>query len=1169
MVKTFYLNTKSLLVLFLIVSVSSAAQVFPSGFSQVAVGNVYYPTSIASAPDGRIFVTEKGGKVKIVKNGAVLSTPFLQVTVEQTNERGLSSIAIDPDFNNNKYVYIYYTTTSGGVHNRLSRFTASGDLAVSGSEVILKDFPTVVNSIHNGGGIAFGPDGKLYLGMGEDHVPANAPDLTTPKGKVLRMNKDGSAPGDNPFASSSNQWTKLIWSYGLRNPWSLAIQPGTGKIFVGDVGESGWEEINDVTQAGKNFGWPAAEGNSSNASYQNPFYTYAHGSGTSNGCAISGGAFINSSNSNYPSTYNNKYFFLDYCNNWIRYIDASGGSPSVFATALPNALNSMCAGPDGNLYYFSISTNLLYKIVYSGGNPPVITQQPVSQTVPQGQQAGFSVVASGAQPLSYQWKKNNVNISGATASSYSITNAQTTHAGQYKVTVTNSYGSVTSNTVSLTVTAANGVPSSTITAPMNGATYKGGDIISFSGNGSDPEEGILPASRFSWLIEFHHDQHFHPGPTIPPGVKSGTFAIPTTGEASANVYYRIICSVKDAQNQTASSYVDIFPRTSSITLVSNPAGLQLEFDGQPQTTPYTKLAVENMQFPIGASSPQTLGGTTYTFTNWSDGGAANHNLTIPVNNTTYTATYNPGTSGNCSASGNILREHWSNRMETQLSNVPFNSVAPTYSTLLNIFEAPKNITDNYASRIRGFVCPPTTGNYVFWIASDNQSELYISTDANPANKVKRASVSAWTMSKEWTKYPSQQTVPLYLIAGNKYYIEAIHLEVAQGDNLAVGWQLPNGVQERPIPGSRLSSFSQPSGNTLTVSITSPANNAVFNSPSSVVLNASAGGPNNITKVEFYKNSVKLGEDLSYPYSYTWANPPSGNYLITAKATDSGNNTATSQGINIQVSSAATCTAMIQPGGPTTFCSGGNVTLNANQGPGYTYQWKKDNVNISGATGPSYNTSTEGDYQVKIVFPGCTAWSAPIKVDVNTSLKAKITPGGPTTFCNGNSVTLYANVCNGYMYQWKKNGNDIPGETGNTYLAVSSGSYQVKIVQGSSVSWSALSVVTVSNCSNAKTIEVDSSEVDKSLLGQFQVKIYPNPTTGLFTFDFCLEDAPEETLEIHVFSATGQLVHKQPPVRVKGCYKETINLSGDLSAGVYILHLKLGNSVESAKLVLAR
>lgn len=1148
------------------------SQNFPAGFSQVAIGNVYYPTSMAKAPDGRIFVTEKAGKIKIVKNGAVLPTPFLQLTVNQTNERGISSIAIDPDFNTNKYVYVYYTTNTSPIRNRLSRFTANGDLVVAGSEVILIDFEPVVNSIHNGGGMAFGPDGKLYLGMGEDKVSSNAQDLTTCKGKVLRLNKDGSSPSGNPYASSTNVNTKRIWCYGFRNPWNLTIQPGTGKIFVGDVGEGAWEEINDATVSGKNFGWPATEGMTSNTAYKSPVYAYSQGSSNTQGCAISGGTFFNPSTTNYPSQYFGKYFFLDYCNKWINYIDPSGGPATVFAYNLQPGLNYLITGPDGNLYYYSISLNTLYKIVYNGGNAPFITQQPVNKTVPQGQSVSFNVGASGATPLSYQWEKNNVNITGATSATYTIPNAQPTNQGQYKVTVTNAYGNVTSNTVSLTVTSPNTKPVAGVTMPTNGTLFKGGDVINFSGTGTDAEDGTLAASAFSWIIDFHHANHVHPGPNIPPGSKTGSFVIPTTGEASANIWYRIKCIVKDSQNQTDTAYTEIFPRTTTITLVSNPPGMQLEFDGQPGAAPRTIIAVENMQFPIGAPSPQISGSTSYTFSGWSDGGTATHNITIPTENATYTATFQPGSSGGgeCSASGTILREHWANRFETSLNSVPFNSVAPTYSVQLNIFESPKNIADNYASRIRGYVCPPSTGNYTFWIASDNASALYISTDANPANKIKRAYVNAYTMSKEWTKYPSQQSPSIYLVAGQKYYIEATHLEGSQGDNLAVGWALPNGVFERPIPGNRLSPFVQSGGNLLTVSITSPANNAIYYTPANVVINAGASGPNPISKVEFYKNSIKIGEDLTAPYSYTWANAPAGSYMLTAKITDNQNATAQSQGVNITVSSAPNCTAVIQPGGATTFCSGGNVTLYGNTGPGYIYQWKKDGTSITGATGPSYVASSTGEYQLKLVFDGCTTWSAPTKVTVNTSLTAKITPGGPTTFCNGNSVTLYANVCNGYSYQWKRNGSDIPGETGNTLLASTSGSYQVKIVQGSSVAWSALTVITVSNCSTEARLAPEDSTIEKGpLLNDFKITVFPNPTNGLFTFDFCMEDIPEDVLEVKVFSSTGQLVYKTPPTRVKGCYRESVELDGNLAAGVYILHLTIGNRIESAKLILSR
>jgi glucose/arabinose dehydrogenase len=897
-----FFHTILLSLLLTFASYKLKSQVFPAGFSQTKVGTVYYPTAIAAAPDGRIFLAEKEGKIKIYKNGAVLSTPFLTLNVEKTNERGISGIAIDPDFNTNHYVYVYYTVVSP-VHNRLSRFTANGDVAASGSEVILIDFDPVVNSIHNGGGMAFGPDGKLYLGMGDDKVSSNAQSLSTTKGKLLRLNKDGTSPSGNPFSGSTS--ASRIWAYGFRNPYSISIQPGTGKIFVNDVGEATWEEINNATVAGKNFGWPAADGASTNTLYTNPVYAYHHtnGGATMAGCAISGGTFFNPSSTNYPSVYNGKYFFIDYCNDWINYIDPNTGAATNFASSIPSAGIGMCVGTDGNLYYMSISQSGLYRISYNGGNAPVITQQPVSQTVSQGQQAMFTVGASGAQPLSYQWMKNNVNIPGANSATYTIPNAQTTNQGVYKVVVSNAYGNVTSNNATLTVTGFNAAPVATISTPVNGSLYNGGDTIYFSGNANDAEDGLLAASAFTWIVDFHHNTHIHPGPNIPTGIKSGSFVIPQTGESSANVFYRIKLFVMDSDNGRDTVTRDVYPRTSKITLNSNPPGLQVAYEGQPAATPYTVMAVENMKFSIDAVTPQNFGGTTYTFNSWSQGGNATQTITIPVNDATYTALYNStGAPIACSSSGTILREYWSNVVSSTLADIPFNS-QPTGSNQLSSFQGPTNWADNYGQRIRGYICPPATGNYTFWIASDNSSELWISTNDQPANKIKRAFVNGYTMPGEWTKYPDQQSAAVYLVQGQRYYIEAIHREKAEGDHLAVGWALPGNILERPIPGTRLSPYSP----SMEVNITSPANNSSFPAPASITISAAVtGATTTVQKVEFYSGTVKLGEDLSSPYNYAWNGVAAGNYTLTAKAVAGG--TVTSSPVVITVGGASGCTA---------------------------------------------------------------------------------------------------------------------------------------------------------------------------------------------------------------------------------------------------------------------
>ena len=159
----------------------------------------------------------------------------------------------------------------------------------------------------------------------------------------------------------------------------------------------------------------------------------------------------------------------------------------------------------------------------------------------------------------------------------------------------------------------------------------------------------------------------------------------------------------------------------------------------------------------------------------------------------------------CSGTGTILREQWDNVAGNNIADIPLQTT-PTTTSQINAFESATDIADNYAARIYGYLCPPQSGNYIFYIASDDASELWLSTDENPSNKIKIAYALSWTNAREWTKYASQKSVPIHLQAGHRYYVEALHKEGGGGDNLAVAWQLPNGVLQAPIPGYRLSPF---------------------------------------------------------------------------------------------------------------------------------------------------------------------------------------------------------------------------------------------------------------------------------------------------------------------------------------------------------------------------
>jgi hypothetical protein len=886
----------------------------------------------------------------------------------------------------------------------------------------------------------------------------------------------------------------------------------------------------------------------------------------------------------------------------------------------------------------------------------------------------------------------------------------------------------------------------------------------------------------------------------------------------------------------------------------------------------------------------------------------------------------------CSGTGTISREVWNGVSGTSITAIPFSS-PPSSTGTLNIFQAPENVADNYGQRIRGYVCPPVTGNYIFWIASDDNSELWLSTNDQPSTRQKIAYVSGWTSPREWTKYPSQQSVSKYLVAGQKYYIEALHKEGAQGDNLAVGWQLPGGVQERPIPGMRLIPFqttTPPSpvdlitangswkyldngtnqssawrslsfndgtwktGNAelgygdggeatvvsygtsstnkfittyfrkkFTLSSTSgitglelsmvrddgavvylngveiyrnnmPAGSIAYNTVATTYIDGAAESAyitanvsssslvagTNVIAVEIHQNSstssdisfnfklkalktaaasaprnvfavigdygfsgpdeaavanlvkswqpdyiltvgdnnypdgkastidANVGQyyhDYIYPYSGSYGAgatvnkffPTPGNhdynsvgatpyyqyftlpgnehyydfikgdvhfFALNSDTMETHGTSATSTqamwlknklaastskwkvvyfhhapfcsdqvhgsvaymnwpfktwgadvvisghshiyerilkndfpyfvvglgghskynmvttpvagsvkrynanfgAMQVEVKSdtlrfkfynianalidnyalvktgarSMECVATVTAESSTTFCGAGSVTLHTDTAANRTYQWILNEKAIAGATAPSYTASEAGDYQVEIKDQGCQAWSAPTKVDITNSLTARITVGGKTSICRNDKVLLYANTCSDYLYQWKRDGEDIPGANADIYAATEPGSYQVMIVNGASVAWSALANITFDDCEIKDSLSEENNGPALALASPvpiaanninnlFRVSVYPNPTTGLFTFDFCLEDNSESELEVRVLNSVGQTVYRTAPTRFSGCVKDTIELEGNLATGVYFLQIRIGNRTENIKILLSR
>ena len=334
----------------------------PPGFSKDDswVAGLTNATAFAQAPDGRIFVCEQGGRLRVVKNGSLLATPFHTFSgVDSSGERGLIGIALHPGFASNGWVYVHYTTTSVATHNRISRLVANGDVSNGGEDVLI-DLPALSSATnHNGGALHFGPDGKLYAGVGNNANNALSPDLSSPLGKLLRFNDDGTIPADNPFVATQSGLALAIWAYGLRNPFTFAFQPGSGRMHINDVGEQTWEEI-DVGSAGANYGWPSSEGpDHVRGGITGPLFAYGHnaasppGSGPGGfltGIAIVGAAFYPNSGGSFPAGYGGNYFFADLGARWVARLDSANGWAAYTFAQLSDTPVDLLAGNDGSLY---------------------------------------------------------------------------------------------------------------------------------------------------------------------------------------------------------------------------------------------------------------------------------------------------------------------------------------------------------------------------------------------------------------------------------------------------------------------------------------------------------------------------------------------------------------------------------------------------------------------------------------------------------------------------------------------------------------------------------------------------------------------------------------------------------------------------------------------------
>jgi glucose/arabinose dehydrogenase len=471
---------------------SFAAVSVPAGFQiQTVASGFSIPTSMVFAPDGRIFVGQKNGVVRVIKNGQVLATPVITLTdVNDYGDRGLEGIALDPNFAQNGYMYIAYTYENtpgqnydGNKTGRIVRVTVVGDTASLATKIVIlgsvggdaarpscRNFATTSDCIpsdsntHSMGALRFGPDGKLYAALGDgagyitvDPLALDAQDLNSLGGKIVRINTDGTAPADNPFYDGNpNSNRSKVWSLGHRNTFRFSFRPGDNKLFFGDVGWATWEEV-DVGARGANYGWPCREGfiatsynctPSSKAT--DPIYVFDHSSGTG---SVIGGVIAPAST--YP-TYAGNYIFGDYSNNVIKrmVLTSSDTSASVenFTSSDAGGPADFVLGPDNLIYYVALNAGEIRKIVYTSANRPPVA---VISAAPQAGPAPLTVHFSGSQssdpdgnPITYRWQFGDGQSSTAAVVDHTYTTNGTYTAA---LTVTDSLNASASASATISV----------------------------------------------------------------------------------------------------------------------------------------------------------------------------------------------------------------------------------------------------------------------------------------------------------------------------------------------------------------------------------------------------------------------------------------------------------------------------------------------------------------------------------------------------------------------------------------------------------------------------------------------------------------------------------------------------------------------------------------------
>ena len=570
------------------------------------------PTGLTMTPDGRLLIALKYGALKVfdMRTGRIVKDNALSIdnVLCTDSERGLESVTVDPDFSDNRLIYIYHTYNGGSgnkdcagsrsVTNRVLRYRLDDNNTTSEETVIVGNMVSLCGN-HNGGDLHFGVDGKLYISTGDGgcrldnwaqtgRANNNARQMSLLAGKILRLNPDGSIPSDNPYINAAgatrcgniapakvdNRVCQEIFATGLRNPFKMAFSSTNDRFYINDVGQDSWEEINIGAQ-GADYGWNESEGKGS-SNFTNPIYAYGHQGGL---CSVTGGAIAY--DQVWPAPYDNTYFFGDYCGTSVYQLVPNGNGGYTRATIVSGyttygGVVAMLFNPNTAALYYSLGNGQVRCRKYTGG--VVTTPRPTA-----------------TKPIETATKPNPTATQAPTASP----TPSPTSDPIFQPSPTPLPQDSDAPRITLLVPSA-----------ANPERRWVGDTIELYAQVSDSVDGDLSDSLV-WDFYMHpislhrpENEHIHPLARKAGALVSIVMPPPEDIDAAALSYVEVRLSVNNSRNKTSTLTYQLLPERVALTLMTIPTGLQIQLNSAPYTAPDIVLAWAGQQLPISVETQQ-------------------------------------------------------------------------------------------------------------------------------------------------------------------------------------------------------------------------------------------------------------------------------------------------------------------------------------------------------------------------------------------------------------------------------------------------------------------------------------------------------------------------------------------------------------------------------------